>query len=123
VLTRKSVIKNNIKIYVILFLMNGQDWEPVVWKKEETVKAIVKDKEQAPRVMTVSIQNAIKQGRLNIKMSQKDLAQKLNVDVSIVIDYENGKAIPTNSFISKIERALNTTLPRAPKKEKVFDDN
>jgi ribosome-binding protein aMBF1 (putative translation factor) len=103
--------------------MNGQDWEPVVWKKEQTAKPIVKDKEQAPRVMTVSIQNAIKQARLNIKMSQKELAQKLNVDIGIVIDYENGKAIPNNAFISKIERALNTTLPRAPKKEKVFDDN
>jgi len=110
---------------------DGQDWEPVVWKKDDnnftnhTNNNInnVKNKEPAQRVMTVSIQNAIKQGRLNIKMSQRELAQKLNVDVNIVIDYENGKAIPNNAFISRIEKALNTTLPRAPKKEKILNDN
>ena len=110
---------------------DGQDWEPVVWKKDANNSTnninnsviTIKDKEPAQRLMTVSIQNAIKQGRLNIKMSQKELAQKLNVDVNIVIDYENGKAVPNNSFISRIEKALNTTLPRAPKKEKKMDDN
>jgi ribosome-binding protein aMBF1 (putative translation factor) len=102
---------------------DGQDWEQVVWKRDNNTTNninnninIIKDKEAAPRVMTVTLQNAIKQGRLNIKMSQKELAQKLNVDISIVIDYENGKASPTNAFISRIEKALNTTLPRAPKK-------
>jgi ribosome-binding protein aMBF1 (putative translation factor) len=109
---------------------DGQDWEPVVWKRDANnptnntntnINNI--NKEPAQRIMTVSIQNAIKQGRLNIKMSQRELAQKLNVDVNIVIDYENGKAIPNNAFISRIEKALNTTLPRAPKKEKILNDN
>jgi ribosome-binding protein aMBF1 (putative translation factor) len=105
---------------------DGQDWEQVVWKKDNNTTNIINNninniKEPVQRVMTVNIQNAIKQGRLNIKMSQKELAQKLNVDISIVIDYENGKAIPNNAFISRIEKALNTTLPRAPKK--VLNDN
>ena len=107
---------------------DGQDWEQVVWKRDNNTTNninnninIIKDKEAAPRVMTVTLQNAIKQGRLNIKMSQKELAQKLNVDISIVIDYENGKASPNNAFISRIEKALNTTLPRAPKK--ILNDN
>jgi ribosome-binding protein aMBF1 (putative translation factor) len=100
---------------------DGQDWEQVVWKKDNTTTNIINNnihniKEPAQRVMTVTLQNAIKQGRLNIKMSQKELAQKLNVDISIIIDYENGKASPNNAFISRIEKALNTTLPRAPKK-------
>jgi ribosome-binding protein aMBF1 (putative translation factor) len=107
---------------------DGQDWEQVVWKKDNTTTNIINNninniKEPAQRVMTVTLQNAIKQGRLNIKMSQKELAQKLNVDISIIIDYENGKAIPNNAFISRIEKALNTTLPRAPKKEKILNDN
>jgi ribosome-binding protein aMBF1 (putative translation factor) len=100
---------------------DGQDWEQIVWNKNNNTTNNINNniniiKEAAPRVMTVSLQNAIKQGRLNIKMSQKELAQKLNVDISIVIDYENGKASPNNAFISRIEKALNTTLPRAPKK-------
>jgi putative transcription factor len=49
-------------------------------------------------------------------MSQKELAKKLNVDIGIIISYENGKAVPNNAFIAKIENILNTKLPRASKK-------
>ena len=49
-------------------------------------------------------------------MSQKELAKKLNVDIGIIISYENGKAVPNNAFIAKIEAILNTKLPRASKK-------
>ena len=34
------------------------------------------------------------------------------------MEYENGKAIPNNQFISKMERMLQTKLPRAKKKKK-----
>jgi len=110
-----------------------QDWEPVVWKKDNTNSTgnsnnnfiSIKEQEPAQRVMTVTLQNAIKQARMNAKMSQKDLAKQLNVTINIIIDYENGKVIPNNAFISKIERILNTKLPRAPKKTKkdVLNEN
>lgn len=35
----------------------------------------------------------------------------------MVIDYENGKAIPSGAIIVKMEKALETKLPR-PKKKK-----
>ena len=35
------------------------------------------------------------------------------VPVQTIINYENGKAIPNNQFISKLERTLKTKLPRA----------
>ena len=97
----------------------GQDWEPVTLKKEpvKTFKTI--ENEASERKTTIKLQNAIEQARLNAKMSQKDLANKLNVTANIITDYENGKAVPNNAFIAKIEKILNTKLPRAPKKEKV----
>ena len=99
-----------------------QDWEPVVWKKEkpEEKKKPVQD-EVAIREMTHSLQKAIQQARLACKMSQKELAIKLQVQPSVITDYENGKAVPNNLFISKIEKALNTKLPRAKKKEILQD--
>ena len=99
----------------------GQDWEPVILKKEVPIKHI--QKEQPPAVLktTIKLQNAIEHARLNAKMSQKDLAAKLNVTANIITDYENGKAVPNNAFIAKIEKILNTKLPRAPKKEKPTD--
>jgi len=100
----------------------GQDWEPVVLKKEIPVKHIQKDQPPAVLKTTIKLQNAIEQARLNAKMSQKDLASKLNVTPNIITDYENGKAVPNNAFIAKIEKILNTKLPRALKKEKEKED-
>jgi ribosome-binding protein aMBF1 (putative translation factor) len=99
-----------------------QDWEPVVWKKEPQgeKKKQIQD-EVAIREMTHSLQKAIQQARLACKMSQKELATKLQVQISVINDYENGKAVPNNLFISKIEKALNTKLPRAKKKEILQD--
>jgi len=34
---------------------------------------------------------------------------------SLINQYENGKAIPNNSFISKLEQKLKTKLPRIKK--------
>ena len=98
-------------------MYSGQDWEPVILKKEPVNSYKPKEKDPVQRVMNVNIQNAIKQARLNIKMSQKDLAKQLNVDIGVIISYENGKAVPNNGFISKIEKILNTKLPRANKKK------
>ena len=36
------------------------------------------------------------------KMTQKDLAQKLNVPTTEIVNYENGKAVPNNKFIVHI---------------------
>jgi putative transcription factor len=94
-----------------------QDWEPVVLKKKDvTNKAPVHNEVAAVREMSFSIQKAIQQARLQCKMSQKELAKKLNIDLSIIISYENGKAVPNNAFIARIENILNTKLPRASKK-------
>jgi putative transcription factor len=96
----------------------GQDWEPVILKKEVPIRHIQKEQPPALLKTTIKLQNAIEQARLNAKLSQKDLASKLNVTPNIITDYENGKAVPNNAFIAKIEKILNTKLPRAPKKEK-----
>jgi len=99
-----------------------QDWEPVILTKPSKDKPKqVHNDEVAIREMTHSIQKAIQQARLACKMSQKELATKLQVQLSVINDYENGKAVPNNLFISKIEKALNTKLPRAKKKEILVD--
>ena len=100
----------------------GQDWEPIILKKEVPIKHIHKEQQPAELKTTVKLQNAIEQARLNAKMSQKDLSNKLNVTPNIITYYENGKAVPTNAFIAKIEKMLNTKLPRAPKKQKDKED-
>ena len=50
-----------------------------------------------------------------MKLTQKELAQKLNIQPSIIASYENGKAIPDHQILQKIARALNTKF-QSPKK-------
>jgi ribosome-binding protein aMBF1 (putative translation factor) len=100
--------------------MSHQDWEPVVWKKEvDTTKQSVKENVSAPRELTGELCNAIQKARINVKLSQQELAQKLQVKPEVIKEYENGKAIPNNGFIARIEKILNTKLPRAKKKEAI----
>lgn len=49
-------------------------------------------------------------------LTQKQLAQQLNMQPTIVNEYESGKAIPNNAIIAKFEKHLGVKLPRAPKK-------
>ena len=48
--------------------------------------------------------------RMDLKLSQKDVAQKINEKPSILQDYESGKAIPNPQILGKLERALGVKL-------------
>lgn len=103
-----------------------QDWNTVVLKKThkpEPPKPISSEKkkfnkldnaeEAAPiKKSTTEFKNAFQQARLANKLSQKELAQKINVPVAMIQQYESGKVAPTNLFISNMEKLLKTKLPR-----------
>jgi putative transcription factor len=52
----------------------------------------------------------MQQARMDLKLSQKDLAQKINEKPSVLQDYESGKAIPNPQILGKMERALGVKL-------------
>ena len=99
-----------------------QDWETVVLKKTE----LPKEKPEKPEKLnqdkvvlkepSLDFQKALQQSRMVNKLSQKELALKLGMNVNTMINYEKGKEIPTNLIISKLEKLLNTKLPRIQKK-------
>lgn len=49
-------------------------------------------------------------GRQAKEMSQKDLATKICEKPQIVTEYEQGKAIPNQQILAKMERALGIKL-------------
>eukprot|EP00956_Cyclotella_meneghiniana_P021136 scaffold38052_cov68-Cyclotella_meneghiniana.AAC.4 len=63
-----------------------------------------------------SLSKAIMQARMAKKMTQKDLATKINEKPQVVGEYESGKAIPNGQIIVKMERVLGVKLPRPGKK-------
>lgn len=103
--------------------ISGQDWEPVVLKKSKTSNQ--KDSENKSNnnhkdnhddeitiTPTVSLSNSllIQKARLQLKMSQKDLAQKLNIDSKIIQGYESGKVVPDVKLMTKLEKILKIKL-------------
>ena len=56
------------------------------------------------------LKKAIQQARIAKKMTQSDLAKAINELPKVVQSYENGKAIPDNKVLGKIERALGAKL-------------
>ena len=98
-----------------------QDWEPVVLKKEEKkeLKEFKSDNDKdkvSIKEPSLDFQKALQQSRMVNKMSQKDLALKLGMNLNTMVNYEKGKEVPTNLIISKLEKILNTKLPRIQKK-------
>jgi len=62
------------------------------------------------------LRSALMKGRTAKGLTQKQLAQALNMQPQVINEYESGKAIPNNAVIAKIERQLGCKLPRAAKK-------
>lgn len=57
---------------------------------------------------------AIQTARMELKLSQKDVAQKINEKPSILQDYESSKAIPNPQILGKLERVLGIKLRGKP---------
>ena len=122
--------KPKITILLLYKMLPHQDWKPVEFhkpifpKKTENTQPVVTKKMKElldnenivtlPKI-TNELKSSIQQARLAKKMTQKQLASILNVTIKDIADYENGKAIPNNQFISKLERTLQTKLPRVKK--------
>ncbi|KAJ7756774.1 ylMBF1 [Mycena maculata] len=63
-----------------------------------------------PAKIAPSVGRAIQDARMELKLSQKDVAQKINEKPSILQDYESSKAIPNPQILGKLERALGVKL-------------
>jgi len=63
-----------------------------------------------PAKVAPSVGRAMQTARMELKLSQKDVAQKINEKPSILQDYESGKAIPNPQILAKLERTLGVKL-------------
>tara|TARA_B100001287_G_C22351195_1_gene375253 strand:- start:232 stop:591 length:360 start_codon:yes stop_codon:yes gene_type:complete len=114
-----------------------QDWKPVIFhkksttKKSTTVNKISKsnvnsnnkfsgtgkkmtDDNEVKRIPTVGIEigKQIQAARCAKKMTQKELAHKMNMQQNIIQLHENGKATRNNGLLARFERALGVKLKR-----------
>lgn len=64
----------------------------------------------AVKKVDVSVGKAIQQARQEKKLTQKELATKVNEKPNVINDYEAGRAIPNQQLLAKLERALGVKL-------------
>jgi len=75
-----------------------------------TAKLDQETEELKHKTVDLSVGKLIAQGRQAKEMSQKDLATKICEKPQIVTEYEQGKAIPNQQILAKMERALGMKL-------------
>ena len=108
--------------------MEHQNWEPTVWKKSGTqatasdvkrppnapgtskFRQLDSDEPPAPQPVPLSIRMTTQKARLAKKMTQKELANKVNLPVNLVNDFEAGKAKLDPAALGKISRVLGVKL-------------
>lgn len=59
-----------------------------------------------PERVQLAVSRAIQQSRVGAGLTQKQLAQRINVRPAVVQAYENGSAAPNGRVVQRIERAL-----------------
>ena len=108
--------------------MNHQDWKPVTFTKpppkenptqnhlqQKGSKLDNETEDFEHKKLDTSFKVEMQKARLFAKITQKELATRLNVKSTVINSYENGSCVPNNDFIVKIERILNCKLPRGKK--------
>ncbi|KIY43696.1 MBF1-domain-containing protein [Fistulina hepatica ATCC 64428] len=63
-----------------------------------------------PSKVPPSVGRAMQTARMDLKLSQRDVAQKVNEKPSVIQDYEASKAIPNPQVLGKLERVLGVKL-------------
>ena len=57
--------------------------------------------------------DAVRQSRCEKKLTQKELAQKCNMDVSIIAEIERGGCVYNAAHVNKLQSVLGVKIPRA----------
>ncbi|XP_059636185.1 multiprotein-bridging factor 1c-like [Cornus florida] len=60
--------------------------------------------------VSVEVRHAIQKARIEKKMSQAELAKQINERPPVVQEYENGKSVPNQAVLAKMERVLGVKL-------------
>jgi ribosome-binding protein aMBF1 (putative translation factor) len=109
-----------------------QDWTPVVLKKRVekpkpvattappasslanvgVYKAASDDDAKKTKYVGKATSDAIKTARCEKKLTQKELAQKCNMDAAIINEIERGVSVYNAAHINKIQSVLGVKIPR-----------
>lgn len=101
--------------------MFSQDWEPVVFRKKKVdetkpkvvhgIRKVEQNRESFEhKVVPKNIADAIQKKRIELKLTQAQLAQRINEKPAVVNDIECCRGVYNSTHVNKILRALGLTL-------------
>jgi ribosome-binding protein aMBF1 (putative translation factor) len=104
-----------------------QDWTPVSLSKNRPAtvgtalassssssSAAADDTTKKTKYIAKATSDTIRQSRCDKKLTQKELAQKCNMDVSIIAEIERGgNCVYNATHVNKIQSVLGVKIPRA----------
>jgi ribosome-binding protein aMBF1 (putative translation factor) len=109
-----------------------QDWEPVIFNKKPAAKtapaattptnsslssigiyaAASDDDVKKTKYVSKNTSLAVSVARCEKKMTQRELAQKCNFEVSIISEIERGTCVYNATHVNKIQSVLGVKIPR-----------
>ena len=103
--------------------MIHQDWEPCIINKSKpinkkiTVQNNLDEIDEIEKKDNISLDNRliIQQARLANKLTQKQLAQKINKDAKTIQNYESGNIVPDYNIMCNLEKILKVKLNKKKK--------
>ena len=78
--------------------------------KVEIINSIPENEEIKIQKIDLNLSKLIQKARFDAKISQKGLAEKLNLQLSVSQGYESGKVIPNKTLLYKMGKVLNVHL-------------
>jgi putative transcription factor len=101
--------------------MFSQDWEPVVFKKKKVdetkpkvvhgVRKVEQNREGFDhKTVPKDLADRIQKKRIELKLTQAQLAQKINEKPAVVNDIECCRGVYNHIHVNKVLKALNLTL-------------
>lgn len=71
------------------------------------------DEAKKTKYIAKATSDAVRTARCEKKLTQKELAQKCNMDVSIIAEIERGGCVYNATNVNKIQTVLGVKIPRA----------
>ena len=111
-----------------------QDWTPVVFNKKRSAEshtpstkssssssslanvgiynAASDDDVRKTKYVSKSTSDAVRTARCGKSLTQKELAQKCNMDVAIIAELERGGGVYNPAHVNKLQNVLGVKIPR-----------
>lgn len=106
-----NVTRDTKDIYIGSSFSNSNNKQNFQHKKLAKQPNLLEDDVPKPiRMVTKDISLKVQRRRQELKLTQKELALKINKNVNVIQEIENGTAKYDRSVLNKLERVLNIKL-------------